>query len=358
MSVSLVAVIVAMVLAAAVLGLVLALRRPKGTEAAQVAQALVGQLQHFQGELSRLARVQEDVRRDVQASRETSLLKLAEATQGIRGELGQAQRVLAEVKALEQGRARQLEQAADSLRRLEAVVAGSASRGAAGENILAHALAQLPADLLEVNVSFGSKVVEYALRLPGGRLLPIDSKWTSAALLERLDADPAPADRRRLLDQIARDMRAKIRDMTKYLDPERTLSLGLLAVPDAVYAAAPEAHFEGYREGVLVVPYSLALPYVLALYRLTVRFGAAVDTDQLAARLRVLEEALHRSAEEVEARLSRSLVQLENSRDALRDHLGEARRAAGRLRQAAEAEPPAPLPAAVLPAALAVGEAD
>jgi len=104
--------------------------------------------------------------------------------------------------------------------------------------------------------------------------------------------------------------------MGKYLDPERTLSLGLLAVPDAVYEAAPEAHGEGYRLGVLVVPYSLALPYVLALYRLTVRFGCAVDTDQLADRIRGLEETLRRVDDEVEGRLSRGLVQAGNARDA------------------------------------------
>ena len=87
--------------------------------------------------------------------------------------------------------------------------------------------------------------------------------------------------------------------------PSARSASGLLAVPDAVYAAAPEAHGEGYREGVLVVPYSLALPYVLALYRLTVRFGCAVDTDQLAARLRGLDESLRQIDEEVEGRLSR-----------------------------------------------------
>ena len=231
-------------------------------------------------------------------SREASLRDLADAAQGIRGDLGQAQRALAEVKALEQGRARQREQAADSLRRLEAVVAGSSTRGAAGENILARALGQLPPDLLETNVPFGNKVVEYALRLPGGRYLPIDSKWTSVPALEALAGRRRPAERRRLQEQVARDLRVRIREVAKYLDPERTLGLGLLAVPDAVYGAAPEAHGEGYREGVLVVPYSLALPYVLALYRLALRFGCAVDGDRLAERLRALDEALraHRRA--------------------------------------------------------------
>lgn len=316
-------------------------------------------LAHLQGELARLARNQEELRQDLQRGREASILQLSETAKDLHGEISQAQRALAEVKALEQGRARQLEQASDSLKRLEAVVAGSSTRGTAGENILARALAQLPPDLLEINVAFGSRIVEYALRLPGGRFLPIDSKWTSAALLERLDTIAAeqPQERRRVLDQVVRDLRAKIRDMTKYLDPERTVSLGLLAVPDAVYVAAPEAHGEGYREGVLVVPYSLALPYVLAIYRLTVRFGCAVDTDQLAARLRAVEEILRRSADEVESRLSRGLVQVENARDALRDHLLEARRATERLLQTAGDEPASAALPAHLPV-LMVGERD
>jgi hypothetical protein len=80
-----------------------------------------------------------------------------------------------------------------------------------------------------------------------------------------------------------------------------------------------------------VVPYSLALPYVLALYRLTLRFGGGAETGELCGRLRLVEEALRRSCEEVESRLSRALVQLGNSRDALRDQLGEALRATSRL---------------------------
>jgi DNA recombination protein RmuC len=334
----------ALILAAIVIVAVVLLTRP---------------LIQLRGELARLARNQEDLRQDVQRGREASILQLSETAKGLHGEIGQAQKALAEVKALEQGRARQLEQAADSLKRLEAVVAGSATRGVAGENILARALAQLPPDLLEINVAFGSRIVEYALRLPGGRFLPIDSKWTSVALLERLDtvAEEQPQERKRLLDQVLRDLRTKIRDMTKYLDPERTLSLGLLAVPDAVYVAAPEAHGEGYREGILVVPYSLALPYVLALYRLTVRFGCAVDTDQLASRLRQLEEILRRSGDEVESRLSRGLVQVENARDALRDNLLEARRATERLLQTAADEPRSAALPAHLPV-LMVGERD
>ena len=349
----LVVVLVVTLVLVAVIGAALVARRGPDPWRLQAVEAVARSLGQLQSEVGRLLRAQEELRQDVTRGRESSVVQLAQAAEGIRGELGQAHKALAEVKALEQARARQLDQASDSLKRLEAVVAGSATRGVAGENILARALGQLPPDLLEVNVAFGNKVVEYALRLPGGRYLPIDSKWTSVAPLERLDGVEAPQERRRLVEQVARDVRLRIRDMSKYLDPERTLCLGLLAVPDAVYAAAPEAHGEGYREGVVVVPYSLALPYVLALYRLTIRFGGVVDTDQLAARLRSLDECLRKADEEVEGRLSRALVQLGNSRDALRDQLGGARRAADRLLREADPEDrPALVPV------VAVGELD
>jgi DNA recombination protein RmuC len=291
-------------------------------------------LEHLLAEVGRLGRAQEHVRREVQEGRESSLRDLAHATQGIRGDLGETRRALAEVKAIEQSRGRQLDQAADSLRRLEAVVAGSSSRGQGGESVLARALGQLPPDMLEVNVAFEGKVVEFALRLPDGRLLPIDSKWTSVASLERLADTDEPAERRRLEEQVAREVRTRMRELAKYLDPERTLALAVLAVPDAAYAAAPEVNTDGYRQGVLIVPYSMALPYVLALYRLAARFGAAIDQDQLGARLRDVEVGLRRIEDELEGRLARGFVQIENARDAVRDHVREAQGAVRRLLRA------------------------
>ncbi len=316
---------------------VLVLVRGRSAGAPADSGALAGHLERLSAEIARLGQVQERLRVEAQQGREDALRGLADVAQGLQGRVATAQRDLGEVKALEQARASQLDRATDSLRRLETIVAGSGSRGAAGEGILSRALSQLPPDLLETNAAFGGRVVEYALRLPGGRLLPIDSKWTSAASLERLETTEDPADRRRLRDQVTRDVRARVREMTKYLDPERTLSLGVLAVPDAVHAAAPEAHADGWREGVLVVPYSLALPFVLVLYRLTVRFGAVPEAEELRTGLLRLADGLRRMDEEVEGRLSRALVQLANARDGLRGDLAGARGVAERL--ASDAEP-------------------
>jgi hypothetical protein len=111
----------------------------------------------------------------------------------------------------------------------------------------------------------------------------------------------------------------------------------MLAVPDAVHAAVPETHAEGWREGILVVPYSLALPFVLVLYRLAVRLGAAPEGEELHARLARLAEGLRRMDEAVEGRMSRALVQLANARDDLRAELGRARRTAEHLASKGEA---------------------
>ena len=291
--------------------------------------------------LEQLARAQEETRREVQQGREAALVGLAGATQDLQGRIAVAHRALAEVKAIEHARTSQLDRAADSLRRLELIVAGSSTRGRAGENVLARALGQLPPDMLEANATFGGRVVEYALRLPGGRLLPIDSKWTSVAELERLEAADEPEERRRLGELVAREVRARARDLGKYLDPERTLALAVLAVPDSVLGAAPHAQSEGWRDGVLVVPYSLALPFVLGLYRLAVRYGAAPDAEELQARLVQLDESLRRVDEEVEGRLSRAIAQAANARDALRGEVAQARRAALRPAAAAAAVDPA-----------------
>lgn len=302
-----------------------AARRPPAPEADPAA------LERVRETLDRLARAQEQVRLEAQRGREDALAGLAGAAQDLQGRLALAQRALAEVKALEQARGSQLDRATDSLRRLELVVAGSGSRGAAGENVLSRALAQLPPDLLERNAAFGGRVVEFALRLPGGRLLPIDSKWTGVAELERLETTDDADERRRLREQLAREVRLRAREMAKYLDPERTLTLAVLAVPDAVHAEVPEVRAEGWREGVLVVPYSLVLPFVLSLYRLALRVAPAPDREEAAVRLARLDELLQRLDDEVEGRLSRALVQAANARDALRGDLAEARRTCGRL---------------------------
>jgi DNA recombination protein RmuC len=323
------------VVLALVAALVAARLAPRAASAGELAAAR--SLGALEAGIERLARAHEALRSDLQVGREASQRDLADATEGLRGELGAARRTLGEVRALEEARGERLEDAARSLRRLEAVLAGSASRGGAGENLLGAALAQLPADLVERDAPFGSRQVEYALRLPGGRLLPIDSKWPSAGPLAELAETADPELRRRLAERVSRELGARSREMARYLDPERTLGMGLLVVPDAVHAFSLDAQIDAARDGIVIVPYSLALPYLLALLRLAGRFAPAGEDERAWQRLGELEQALRRMDDEVEQRLS------QRPRRAARGAGGRPRRARGGARRAGAGGGAAPL---------------
>lgn len=299
--------------------------------AAAATSQIDGELRSLREIVDHLAVTQDALQRDVLQTREASLLGIAEVASGLKDELGSARRTLIELRSVETARAVELERAATSLARLEAIVAGGSSRGAAGEQLLARALDQLPPDMLARNVAFGSRVVEYALVLPDGRYLPIDSKWPAAAELERLASTGNEAERQRLRERIGRTLRTRAAELRKYLDPERTLELGLVAVPDAAYEASPGAVADAYRDGVLVVPYSLTLPFALGLFRLGARFSRSLDVDRSGVALAALDAALLRADEELEGRVSRALVQLSNGRDAMRGHLAQLRRSLASL---------------------------
>jgi hypothetical protein len=321
-----------------VVGLVCALAWLLASQRSPPADAVTRQLGQLQLELARLGRSQEELRADLRRGKQASDQQLSDSTAELRGELGAARRALAEVRAFGDGWSRDIARAGESLRRLEAVFSGSASRGAAGEHALASVRKQLPPDLLESDVAFGSRVVEYALRLPGGRLLPVDSKWSSAAILERLASSESPEERRRLREQAGRELKQRARELSRYLDPRRTLGLAVLAAPDALADATRGVHAELLREGVAVVPYSLTLPYLLSVYRLATQLAPPAEFEPMLQRVLELERALAGLEEELEGRHSRALVQLLNSRELLRDRLSEARRAAAALSRSGNEE--------------------
>lgn len=124
---------------------------------------------------------------------------LAAAQQGLRTEIAQTRELVVQIQAADHIREKHEQEAWEALKRLEAVLTGTKSRGMAGENILATILAQLPVELREMNVTINNKPVEFALRLPHGRLLPIDSKWPALSLLERLLAEEDPILRKALV---------------------------------------------------------------------------------------------------------------------------------------------------------------
>jgi len=206
------------------------------------------------------------------------------------------------------------EQDRAALRRMEHILAGSSTRGAAGEHILEEALRHLPPEMLQRNVWVAGKVVELALRLPGGKLLPIDSKWVSSPALEQLAEPGLDANRRaQLVGQIEREVERRVKEVSQYLDPAVTSPFALAVIPDAAYDVCRGAIVNAHRRHVMVVGYAMALPYLLTLYQLHMQFSRTVDTEKLQSALIDIERQVDVLEGILENRLQRSLTVLQNA---------------------------------------------
>src|SRR5438034_3453685 len=95
----------------------------------------------------------------------------------VRRDVALVRDALGRFQAGEEERRHREEQAWTSLHRVAAVLAGSQKAGRTGERVLAEVLGSLPPSLLERDYRVNGRIVEFALILPDGKRLPIDSKW-------------------------------------------------------------------------------------------------------------------------------------------------------------------------------------
>lgn len=220
-----------------------------------------------------------------------------------------------------------------TLRNIESVVAGAQSRGAAGEVVLAEAFAQFPPEMGDTQFKVNGKTVEFALVLPNKKRLPIDSKWPASKELEQYASATDPKERQQLLEKIEKAVLKKVEEVTKYIDPASTVNTAIAAVPDAAYFACRTAHIDAYRQRVLLMPYSLTIPFLLALYNLHLQFTRSIDLDNLDAYLSQVEVHLNQFDEKLENSVERGATMVLNAYQELRQRIGQMRGALAYLRQ-------------------------
>ncbi len=269
--------------------------------------------------------------------------KVLESSAGVRDALGrdlQETRVVVErLKADAEVRRQQDEEVQASTRRIETILAGSGTRGAAGENILEDALRQFPPGMIESNFRVNGKVVEYALILANARRLPIDSKWPSPDLLDRLAAaGDDPGQQLAVTAEIERVLRGKVREVRQYVDPAITLPWAIAAVPDAVFHACRKGHLEAYREGVILMPYSITIPYVLALFRLHLQYARSIDIENLEGHLQQIEDRVNVLDRVLENSVARGSSMIQNAFAECKRTVGEIRGSLAALRAVPLAE--------------------
>lgn len=220
-----------------------------------------------------------------------------------------------------------------TLRKIEGVVAGAQSRGAAGEVVLAEAFANFPAEMADHNFKVNGKTVEFALVLPNRKRLPIDSKWPASKELEQYANASEEAERKELLERIERAVLRKVEEVTKYIDPASTVNAAVAAVPDAAYFACRTAHIEAYQKRVLLMPYSLTIPFLLALYNLHLQFARSIDFDNLDAYLAQVEVHLSAVDEKLDNSIERGATMVLNAYQEVRQRIGHMRVLLNQLRR-------------------------
>jgi DNA recombination protein RmuC len=283
-----------------------------------------------------------EARLEVQAAELRRLADAAAAREGsaenLRSDLAGARRVLEALAAREDERRERDAESWEIVRRLSTVLVGSASKGRAGENVLREHLAQLPPGMLVTDLRVNGRVVEFGLLLPDGRRLPVDSKWSAVAELEALEAADDPTQREALGREVERQVALRAREVAQYLDPSLTSPVAVAAVPDAAYEVLRRAHADAFARGVVIVPYSTALPVLLFLYSLAHRFG---DADDARSALEEVVSVLDAMQLVLENKVARAATMVSNGVDELRSGLGKARGsiARGRTAAAVGAEP-------------------
>jgi DNA recombination protein RmuC len=268
--------------------------------------------------------------------------KVVESSASVRDAIGkdlsEARLVVERLKIDAEERRRIEDDVQASARRIESVLLGSRTRGAAGENILQDAFRQFPPEMIDMNFRVNGKVVEYALVLANGKRLPIDSKWPSPELIDRLADDrPDTAHQAAVVQEIERTLRLKVRDVRQYIDPAATLAFAVAAVPDPIFNACRRAHLEAYRDGVILMPYSMTIPYVLALFRLHLQYARSIELENLEGYLQQIEDNVAGLDRLFENSIARGGTMIQNAYNDAKRSLGQMRGALAAMRAMPEA---------------------
>jgi uncharacterized protein YoxC len=263
--------------------------------------------------------------------------------EAISKDVNDTRRVLTELKArFEEQSKREVEIHAVT-RKIERVVVGARTRGESGENILAAAFAQFPPEMIDRDFRVaGGKVVEYAVILPNGKRLPVDSKWSGVEAIERIEKETDPEKIKKIESELEKEVRRKAKEVAGYIDPSCTTDIAIAAVPDSIYGVCGKAHIEAYRSGVLLMAYSMVVPYVLALYHMYLQFARSIDFENIEAYVTKIERSLDEVDKILENRVARAGTLAANAYTECKQVIGSIRAATAFLRglPATEESPP------------------
>jgi DNA recombination protein RmuC len=246
---------------------------------------------------------------------------LGQEQKGITNRLEEAHRALLALKTEYEAKREYDRQASLSLKKIEEVIAGTKSKGIAGENILRQALSVFPADMVAKDIRIKGKEVEFGFVLTDKKIVPIDSKWAASELIEGILRQENEDEKKKLIGRLDSELAKRVAEVTQYIDPELTVAWAICAVPDSVFTLCQDAHLAAFKKNVILISYSLALPYLLTLYRLHWQYSTNAQFSDLGHYLMDAKRNLDGLDDILENRVVKALVMLKNAADASHQYL-------------------------------------
>jgi len=221
--------------------------------------------------------------------------------------------ILEELRRRDEARKEKEKEFLERIKRVDQILAGTAAKGISGEEILRETFKKLPPEMIETNFQVRGKVVEFALILPNGKRLPIDSKWPASKLILDLEKEENSEKRKEIIDEIDKEVMRRIKEVSQYIDPDLTWSQAVAAIPDSAYSVCQKAHLKAREENVILLPYSMVLPLLLYMYRLHLQYAISIDIENLQNHLLSIAKNLDEMENILENRISRGAIMIQNA---------------------------------------------
>jgi DNA recombination protein RmuC len=221
--------------------------------------------------------------------------------------------LIEELRKSEEVRKEREKEFLERIKRVDEIIAGTSAKGISGEEILRETFKKLPPEMIETNFQVRGKVVEFALVLPNGKRLPIDSKWLAGKLVLDLEKETNSEKRREIVEEIEKEVIRRIKEVKQYIDPDLTWSQAIAAIPDSVYAVCKNAHLRAREENVILMPYSMVLPLLLYIYRFHLQYAISLDLENLQNHLIAVAKNLDEMENILENKIYRGATMVSNA---------------------------------------------
>jgi len=173
-------------------------------------------------------------------------------------------------------------------------------KGQTGERIIGESLKQLPREWWEADSWVNGNRVEYAVKVGNGRLLPIDSKFTT-------------------------DVGRHIKEVAKYIDPTRTTPFAIMTVPDDAFGALSAKVISDafFRDKVLILSWNVTVPFILSYRSLRLQYAQAPYIEQIIHITTEIHSACENINRLLSNEISRAIRQLDEAHRKVRSNVGE-----------------------------------